>query len=222
MDNESPRSSYKAVLFDMDGVITDSMPYHYEAWKHIFATCGISVTKNEIFVREGEKGEVTLRAILSSHGKYLSDEAIKHLLSEKERIFRAIASPRLFTGAKECIETIHNRGKKLALVTGTSGTELRSNVPASLLSLFDAIVSGDMVSRGKPDPEPYLMALAHLGVQAHEAVVIENAPYGIRSAKAAGLYCIALTTSLPRSYLKDADLILETIHDVRKVLCDSA
>jgi len=212
---------YRAVLFDMDGVITDSMPHHYEAWRRIFATFDIPVTREEIFAREGEKGEVTVRAVLARHGIHPTEQELGELLREKEELFRSFASvPRLFPGAEECVRALYDLGKKLALVTGTSSAELRSNLPRTLLPLFHAIVSGDMVTRGKPEPEPYVTALGRLGVGPSEAVVVENAPYGIRSAKAAGLYCIALTTSLPPPFLAEADLILEDMHAVRKVLCE--
>lgn len=209
---------YKAVLFDMDGVITDSMPYHVEAWTRLFAELALSVTREEILKREGEKGDVTLRTVLAQHGRSLPEEDLIALLKRKEEGFRALVSPRVFEGAQECVQEFYSRGKKLALVTGASGEAARVNIPPSLLSLFHVIVSGDLVERGKPDPEPYHLALQRLSVSAHEALVIENAPYGIRSAKDAGILCIALTTSLPAVFLQDADIILKDLKELREVL----
>jgi beta-phosphoglucomutase len=209
---------YKAVLFDMDGVITDSMPYHFEAWRIIFAELAISVTREEILKREGEKGDVTLLSLLAQHGKSLPKEDLISLLKKKEEIFRWIVSPRLFDGAKECVEELYARGTKLALVTGTSGDEAKANIPAPILSCFHALIPGDLVTKGKPDPEPYRLALQKLSVSAEEALVIENAPYGIRSAKGAGIFCIALTTSLPATFLQEADLILRDLKELREVL----
>jgi len=138
---------------------------------------------------------------------------------KKEELFRSLAfPPRLFAGAKECVEELCSRGKKLGLVTGTSGYEVRTNVPASLLSCFHIVISGDLVTRGKPDPEPYRLALEGLSAAPEEAIVIENAPFGIRSAKGAGIYCIALATSLPPLFLQEADLVLRDLKELREVL----
>lgn len=209
---------FSAVLFDMDGVITDSMPYHCEAWKTIFSDLGISITTEDVLAREGEKGFVTLRAVLNQHRLSLPDHELNALLQQKESIFRRLATPRLFEGAKECVEDLSGHGKRLALVTGTSSDEVKANLPASVLSLFHVIISADKVTRGKPDPEPYLLALRELAVSPGEALVIENAPYGIRSAKAAGIFCIALTTSLPSPFLREADMILKDLHELREAL----
>jgi beta-phosphoglucomutase len=89
-------------------------------------------------------------------------------------------------------------------------------MPESLLRTFDAIVTGNDVTQGKPHPEPFLRALKILKVPAGEAVVIENAPFGIRAAKEAGLFCIALETSLPRRYLSQADAILHSFEQIQK------
>jgi len=209
---------FQALLFDMDGVITDSMPHHCEAWQRIFERYGILVSQEEILRREGERGRVTLETILSEQGRELSQDEIRKALEDKEEIFRSLASPTLFPGAERLVRTIRERGKKLALVTGTSGREARGNLPADLLGCFDVLVSGDMVTAGKPHPEPYRMALHRLGVSPDESLVIENAPYGIESAKRAGLRCIAVTTSLPAEYLRDADKIVRDLEELRELL----
>ena len=212
---------FQALLFDMDGVITDSMPYHYEAWRRIFEQYGISVSREEILKREGERGLVTLETILSEQGREFSQDEIRKALEDKEEIFRSVAIPTLFPGAEGLIRTIRERGKRLALVTGTSGREARTNLPADLLGCFDVLVSGDMVTEGKPHPEPYRMALGLLGAGPDESLVIENAPYGIESAKRAGLRCIAVTTSLPAVYLQGADKTVRDLEELRGLLFGS-
>jgi beta-phosphoglucomutase len=205
---------FRAFLFDMDGVITDSMPYHYEAWRRIFEGFGISVSREEILEREGEQGLVTLETILSREGLRLPPEEKQKALEDKEAVFRSLARPTLFPGAEAIVRALRARGKGLALVTGTSRQEAEANLPRSLIGCFDVLVSGDMVTRGKPDPEPYRTALRRLGASAEDCLVIENAPYGIRSAKGAGLRCIALTTSLPAEHLREAD---KTVHDLQEL-----
>jgi len=209
---------YKAILFDMDGVIVDSMPYHYDSWLQIFQSLGIYVDKTEIYQREGERGLVTLSEILGANGKDLSFADRERLLREKEILFKKMASPRLFPGIEVLIGDLKREGYALGLVTGTSREEIDSVLPARLIETFDVIVTGDSVERGKPSPEPYLKALAGLRIKPFDAVVIENAPYGIRSAKSAGIYCIAITTSLPKAYLKEADLVCDSLEEVKSLI----
>ncbi len=212
---------FDALLFDMDGVITDSMPYHCEAWQRIFEGLGLSVPREEILRREGEKGLATLEAVLDQQGLHLPRERLRRILEEKEEVFRSLARPRLFPGAEELVTEIHERGKRIALVTGTSRQETESNLPPRLLQTFDAVVTGDMLERGKPGPEPYLAALRLLGAEPETSLAIENAPYGIRSAKGAGLRCIAVTTSLPAPYLEEADVTVRDLAELRRLLFES-
>jgi beta-phosphoglucomutase len=209
---------FQAFLFDMDGVITDSMPYHYEAWRRIFEGFGISVSREEILQREGEQGLVTLETILSREGRKLPLEEKKKALEDKEAVFRSLARPTLFPGAEAIVKALRARRKRLALVTGTSRQEAETNLPPSLISCFDVLISGDMVTQGKPHPEPYRTALQRLDASAEDSLVIENAPYGIQSAKRAGLRCIAVTTSLPAEYLWEADQTVQDLEELRSLL----
>ncbi len=209
---------YKAVLFDMDGVVVDSMPYHYRSWKQIFGSLGIHLDKMEIYKREGEQGIGSISEILAKHGKHLSIEERQNLLREKEKIFKKMASPRLFPGIENFIQDLKEKGLRLGLVTGTSRGEIKYVLPPHLIDSFDVVVSGDSVSRGKPAPDPYIKAIEDLKIQAGDAVVIENAPYGIQAAKKAGTICIALTTSLPSEYLQDADFICDSLDEIRKLI----
>ena len=89
---------------------------------------------------------------------------------------------------------------------------------AAMLARFEAVVTGDSVTRGKPDPEPYLEAMAALRIDPDQGIAIENAPYGITSARAAGLFCVAISTSLPESYLHEADRIVTDHEALRTFL----
>jgi beta-phosphoglucomutase len=212
---------FQAFLFDMDGVITDSMPYHYEAWRHIFEGFGISVSREEILKREGEQGLVTLETILSREGRKLPPEEKKKALEDKEAVFRSLARPTLFPCAETIVKALREKEKRLALVTGTSRQEAEANLPPSLIRCFDVLISGDMVAQGKPHPEPYRMALRRLETSAEDSLVIENAPYGIQSARGAGLRCIAVTTSLPAEYLFEADKTVQDLEELRILLFGS-
>jgi len=101
-------------------------------------------------------------------------------------------------------------------VTGTSRHELRRILPKVWYDLFDVVVTGSDVRRGKPHPEPYLRSLSKLCIQPCEAVAIENAPLGIQAAKNAGLRCLALETSLSREHLKDSDAVFRSIKELER------
>jgi len=210
-----PPKGIAAVLFDMDGVLINSMPFHFEAWHGLFERLGIQVSRNEILRREGEQGAVTIRDILHSHGVRCDEERVGELLEEKEAWFRRIARPALYDGTEEFLDELVRKGVKLALITGTSRSEVEGLAGSGVLETFDAIVTGDGVARGKPAPDPYLKAMDRLGIGAAEGVAVENAPYGITSAVAAGLYCIAIETSLPRDYLLQAHRIVADHEELR-------
>jgi len=208
----------KAFIFDMDGVLLDSMPYHYLAWQEAFRSLGIEIDQREIYLREGEQGRVTAREISEKKGKRLTEEEIERLVQLKESIFQQICPPRVFDGVGELLEELKEKGKVLGLVTGTSQAEVRKILPPNLLILFDTLVTGDQVSQGKPAPDPYLKAMERLRLSAQDCLVIENSPNGILAAKRAGLDCVALTTSLPKQYLSGADLVLEDWGQLRSLL----
>ncbi len=204
------RRRFKAVIFDMDGVITDTMRYHYLAWKKVFAGEGLAIRRYEIYRREGQDGLSSIREIFSDHRRSCDTKQARRILAEKEAIFKLTVKPRLISGAGSFIRRLKKHGFIIGLVTGTSRSEVLKILPDDLLSLFDVSVTGDEVRRSKPDPEPYFTAVKRLGLKKGEAFVIENAPFGIRAAKAAGLYCVALKTSLPAPYLKEADAVFSS------------
>ncbi|NTV29321.1 MAG: HAD family phosphatase [Candidatus Omnitrophica bacterium] len=195
-----------AILFDMDGVITNTMFYHYKAWQAVLHDEGIPITKHEIYQREGQKGITSLKEIFSKYNKPLSIKHGQNLLLKKEEFFNKNVRTRFIPGSRHFIKKIARRNIVLALVTGTSKHEIPNILPRKLLDSFHVVISGSDVQNGKPHPEPYLKALNALNINnKKQVVVIENAPFGIHSAKMAGLTCLALETSLPRKYLREAN-----------------
>lgn len=209
---------YEAILFDMDGVIVNTMPYHFQAWQQVFSQINIQVNKKEIYEREGEPGMVTLSEILYLHKRDITESEKVEILQEKERIFKQIVRPELFKGIVDLLEELKNHDFLLGLVTGTSTNEMNSILPEEVRGFFQVIVTGDSVKKGKPAPDPYLKALESFGLPSRQALVIENAPYGIRSAKQAQIKCIAIASSLSREYLQQADYICTSVEEVRELL----
>jgi len=204
----------KAVIFDLDGVIVNTMPFHAKAWQDTFKKFGINVTKKEIYLREGEKWDKTFFDILKKHKIKVTKEIKKEVFKHRENVFKSILKIHIFKDAPPLIRKLKRRGLKLALVTGTPHKEVRRILPKGLYKLFDAIIPSDEVRHGKPHPEPYLRALKAIKSKPHEVIVIENAPNGILSAKRANLRVIAIETSLSRRYLKGADIILKSLGEI--------
>ncbi|HOY10142.1 MAG TPA: HAD family phosphatase [Candidatus Omnitrophota bacterium] len=206
----------QAILFDMDGVITNTMPDHYRAWRTVlFQEEGISVPHEEIYRREGQKGSVSVREILAMYQKKYTVSHGDRILSAKEALFKKIVKQRFICGARSFLNEMERAGMRLALVTGTSRHEMHRILPDRILKQFTVIVTGNDVKHGKPAPEPYLKALSQLKVNAPRALVIENAPFGIQAAKSAGIMCFAIATSLPPCYLKQADRVFTSFKDMR-------
>jgi beta-phosphoglucomutase len=208
----------KAVIFDMDGVIVDSMPYHFIAWYEALRPYGVRVNCFDVYSKEGEKWDKSMREFLSRADISPSKKIMRKVFLARKKIFDRYYKRYIFKGAAEILRCLKAKTYRLALVTGTNRNEIEKILPNKIKKLFDCIVSGDSVKRGKPYPDPYIKAAKILGLQSAECVVIENAPYGIISAKKAGMFCIAVTTSLPKEYLNKADIIVDSLEQVNTLL----
>ncbi len=196
-----------AVLFDMDGVVVDSMRFHAAAWKQVLGEHGLAVEEIEIYLREGMSGRQSIEDIFADHGRpFPSEDRFQKLIAKKHALFERNTIG-LFPSVVSILEWVKARGACAALVTGSAQRSIDHMMPERVLSLFDAVISAEDVAKGKPDPEPYRRALEKLGADPAAALAIENAPMGIRSAKGAGVTCYAIETTLPRRYLSAADLI---------------
>jgi beta-phosphoglucomutase len=213
---------YRAVLFDMDGVVTDTMPIHLKAWQDAFRPRGIMVDKMDVYLREGMQSRAMARGIAQEKGFRISDEGLDEIVAEKTRIFdrEAGAKAKAYDGVPGMLRMLRNNGLRIALVTGSKASSAEKALAAAgVRELFDAIVTGEDTEKGKPDPDPYLKAVEKFRLHPLDCVVVENAPLGIRSAKAAGVdYVIAVTTTLERSYLLEADDIMGSPADLEQCL----
>lgn len=206
------------VIFDMDGVVVDGMPYHIQSWKEALSTIDMSVSDLEIYLMEGMTGRETMETFASKSNISLSDETVENVIKLKRRIFNDIFTVTLMKGVKDFLFELKERRYNLALVTGTRLEVVKKVLQTGLNDIFKVIVTGERVNKGKPDPEPYLKAVDELGVRKEDCIVIENAPAGITSAKNAGLICFAVQTSLSEEYLKEADKIFQDIDEVSEFL----
>ncbi|HIE33213.1 MAG TPA: HAD family phosphatase [Thermodesulfobacteriaceae bacterium] len=208
------------LLFDLDGVILDSMPWHVRAWREAFSMLGLDIPEEEIYLHEGAIELETARSLFENQGIEPTPEFFKKAFSLQKKIFKEKyqAKVRPFPEVPDLLADLRKEGRKLALVTSSHQEILEEVFPKSLASLFHFIVTGDQVPRRKPYPDPYLVGLSGLGAPAKEALAVENAPAGVRSAKSAGLLCIAITTTLAPHHLKEADLVVEDHRKLERIL----
>ncbi len=206
----------------MDGVVVDGMPYHIKSWKDALSTIDMTVTDLEIYLMEGMTGRETMEIFIKKSNRSISNETAEKIIKLKRKIFNDIFTVTLIQGVKDFLFQLKKRQFNLALVTGTRLVVVNKVLTMGLNNIFELILTGEMVNKGKPDPEPYLKAVNKLNVKKEDCIVIENAPAGITSAKSAGLTCFAIQTSLPQEYLKDADMIFKGIDDVSRFVLNPA
>ncbi len=215
-------SIYRAVLFDMDGVIADTMPLHYEAWRRAFEPLGIIVEKMDVYLREGMATRTMGEKIAEAKSRRLSPEEMDKTVEDKTTIFNKMVAEKVkaYDGVMETLHMLRNNGMKTALVTGSRRVSADAVLKKiELENAFDVIICAEDAKHGKPDPEPYEAAIKKLGINRLNCIVVENAPLGIESAKAAKVdYVIAVATTLPDSYLSNADDIMSSVSDLEQCL----
>lgn len=208
----------KAVIFDMDGVIVDSMPYHFLAWYEALRPYGVRVSCFDVYAKEGERWSKSLEYFLKQEGIVPNRKLLSEIFNYRQKIFKKYFKRFIFKDAENVLRALKKKGLALALVTGTPDYEVKRILPHKLYNVFNEIVAGNNVKKGKPHPEPYLKAAKMLKVKPKECVVIENAPYGIESAKRAGMVCVAVSTSLPKEFLTKADFTIDRLNKISEII----
>ena len=199
----------KAVLFDMDGVLYDSMPHHAIAWQQSMALFGIHMTEADAYATEGARGIDTIRNMVrQQRGEDITLERAQEMYDEKTRLFHAMGEARVMPGVRELMEQMHRQGLSIGVVTGSGQRPLINRLVTDFSEFLDErhIVTAYDVQRSKPNPDPYLMGLQKMGgLQPWEAIVIENAPLGVKAGTAARIFTIAVNTGpLPDHILLEA------------------
>ena len=189
----------KGVFFDMDGVLYDSMGYHADAWSNAFRHFGIDFPQEMVYHNEGRTAQSTINLVYQQNEERdASESEIDQIYSKKTELIEFFPDAVPFKGAKELMESLKKQGIDIWVVTGSSQDKFLDALLQDFAGLVSAeqIISGKDVQHCKPHPEPYLTALKKSGLKSGEVVVIENAPLGIQSAKAAGIFTIAINTGI--------------------------
>jgi len=200
---------------DLDGVLLDGMPFHYEAFNAALHTFGVHGSEREVALLEGMRTREVIKRIANSHGVFPEDSELDEAERLKRKIYSTIFHPQLMPGAIELVSLLAQRGCRLAIVTGTADASAHAAVQAlHAESLFNVIISHDSNIPMKPDPAPYATAARQLSVAPEQCLAIENAPAGLASAVGAGLRCFAVASYLERADLQGAERVFETLADL--------
>lgn len=197
----------RAVLFDMDGVLYNSMPYHAKAWNRAMAQFGYDLPEEEVYMHEGRTGASTINLVsMRQRGVEESEERIQEIYKVKSDLFNEYPPAEPMPGALSLLRQLKEQGLMILIVTGSGQLSLLDKLNHHYPDIFrrELMVTAFDVKHGKPHPEPYLMGMQKGGLCPEECIVVENAPLGVRAAKAAGIFTVAVNTGpLPDSVLTD-------------------
>lgn len=200
----------RGVIFDLDGVLINSEPLHCCAFQDVLAPYGVIVTEQDYYAEYLVYSDrEVLERLLPDLG------ALDDAVAAKERRYWELLEAGVPAFRDGLALLARTDGWRVGLATGS----IRREAELALRTLgirerFGAVVAREDCRRGKPDPEPYLRAASVLGLSPPRCVVVEDAPGGVRAAKAAGMACVAITHSCPREQLVEADLV---VHDLATV-----
>jgi beta-phosphoglucomutase len=199
-------STKKGIIFDMDGVLIDAMPFHAEAMRRaIREKTDHEIDKKNIYLLEGMPGSNLVKEVFKREHIdtkiELNDEMAKQIGSRKEEIFKEIEDAKGIDGARELLEDLTKEcGKSCikAVVSGAAREEVRTILDKNIgAKFFDFIITGDDLEKGKPNPAPFEIALNKMNLSPSQVVVVENSPLGVEAANRAGLRSIITLNNTP-------------------------
>lgn len=201
------------VVFDMDGVLVDSAQPHFRSWQLLAAENATTVTEEQFTATFGRQNKDIIPLLFGA----VPAAQLARLSARKEEIYRDLirAEPPIVRGARALVRALHGAGAALAV--GSSGP--RANIQLVLealgaTELMSAVVSGEEVTRGKPDPEVFTLACRRLGLTPRHCIVVEDAPVGVEAAVAAGAHAIAVLRHHPAEAFKGVDFAVEGLADL--------
>ncbi len=210
----------KGILFDMDGVLIDAMPFHAEAFQIAFREIvKVEIDKRSVFLLEGMPSPVLISEIFKRNNLESPDEnLVEKISNRKKELFEKIQRATAFPGVKELIGSLNCENCLKAVVSGASRKEVEFLLEQNNISKFDLILSGEELEEGKPSPDPFNTALSKLKLKTSEALVVENSPLGIESAMKAHIEYIITLNNTPleltdfHSIPSDNDFVIKRVY----------
>lgn len=210
-------SRLRALLFDLDGTLIDSMPHHHDAWVEWHRRRALTIDPERFFVETAGRTNAEILADLLPGQTPAAHAAAA---DEKEALYRDIASTRLalIAGTLELLDRAAGLGLKLAVCTAST--------PPNIALAYQRFGIGDRVQttvspadglRGKPHPDIFLEAARRLGTDPGECLVFEDAPLGVEAARRAGMKAVALTTTMAASAFAEFDNVVAVVPDLRDI-----
>lgn len=221
------RMDLKTIMFDMDGVLFDSMPNHAWAWHKAMEFYGLDLPEAEAFMHEGRTGAGTINIVIRRQlGRGADADECERIYEKKSFYFNQRPEARRMPGALEVVTAVKQCGITPIIVTGSGTKSLLSRIEENYPGLFhhEWMVAARDVTIGKPNPEPYLMGMKKAGnLTPQQTMVVENAPLGVQAGVAAGCFVIAVNTGpLPDSALTDqgAHLLFHSMTELSQHIKD--
>jgi beta-phosphoglucomutase len=222
---------FKAVIFDFDGVITDSEILHFRAFNQVLGQYGIELTKQEYYKTYLGFNDADCYGLLIHQGLLKAEhEQIGNLIEEKKQIYKELAKTegKMIEGVRDFLTLLEENSIPMSICSGSLLTEVEMVLEdTGLRHLFEVIVSGEQVRKGKPDPEGFLLTLKRLNnnvtlrpdenqnhILPGECIVIEDSHWGLEAAKAAGMHTIAVTNSYGAEQLSMAEKIVNQLNEL--------
>ncbi len=209
----------EGIVFDMDGVLIDSMYYHAISFEEALGDMGIDIDKDEIYMLEGKGAETAIKNILEDRGIEPNEYIIEELVERKRKIFNDMNEATVFEGMEKTVESL-KKEFRLGLVTGSNRDTVEEFVNKYFKDIFDIIITEEDTENKKPNPDPFEKSIQKLGLNKENVLVVENAPLGVLSAKEAGIKCWAVATYVEKNDLKEAgaDKVFNNHEDLIKSL----
>ena len=215
----------RAVIFDFDGVISDSEPAHYQAFNQLLADYGVCLSKEQYYSKYlGTTDAELLRMVSTEYDTDYNGLSMDELVSRKAVIFAELIAKEdhIIEGVEQLLKSLSENNLRIAICSGASAEDINVMLKgANLKKYFEVIVSADDVEKGKPDPAGYILTLQKLNqtesdpIQPNQTAAIEDSHWGLEAAAAAGMHTIALVGSYSAEELSMAELVINNMTELK-------
>ncbi len=214
----------RAVIFDFDGVITDSEILHLRVFNQVLAQYGIEITTKDYYKEYLGLTDLDCFQLVARKGRLgLDDRGIENLVKQKKQVFQELAKTegRIIEGVRDFLQMLKQSNISMAICSGALLTEIELILEdARLRSFFEVIISAEQVKKGKPNPDGFLLTLRKLNlgfqspIAADQCIVIEDSHWGLEAARAAGMHTIAVTNSYDAEQLALAEKVITNLGEL--------